>query len=149
MPRQVYVRGHYRRLPAKRSISGLGCLLLCAGLVALYALFTAHPTLLLWLLGGCALVLGCFIAYKIDRRRTQRWTQMLAETQRQGRDSRYIPTPVRQEVWSRCKGQCVQCGSTFYLEFDHIIPLSKGGATSVNNLQLLCRGCNSRKAASI
>ena len=65
------------------------------------------------------------------------------------RDSRYIPAEVRSEVWYRDNGQCVICGATEYLEFDHIIPHSKGGATSVDNLQLLCRACNSRKSDSI
>lgn len=35
------------------------------------------------------------------------------------------------------------------VEFDHIIPLSKGGATSVDNLRLLCRQCNRKKSNSI
>jgi len=67
----------------------------------------------------------------------------------QGYDTRYIPQQMRQEVWNRCYGACVECGSTFYLEYDHVIPLSKGGATSANNLQLLCRSCNQRKGYSI
>ncbi|WP_324198746.1 HNH endonuclease [Nocardia amamiensis] len=36
-----------------------------------------------------------------------------------------------------------------YLEFDHIIPLSRGGATSVANLQILCRRRNLEKGARI
>jgi 5-methylcytosine-specific restriction endonuclease McrA len=53
------------------------------------------------------------------------------------RDSRRIPQDVMAAVWQRCQGRCVQCGADSYLEFDHIIPLSKGGATSMGNLQLL------------
>lgn len=40
-------------------------------------------------------------------------------------------------------------GATEYLEFDHVIPYSLGGATSVQNLQLLCRGYNQRKGARL
>jgi hypothetical protein len=60
-------------------------------------------------------------------------------------DSRHIAQHVKQAVWHRDQGKCVQCGSASYLEFDHIIPFSKGGASSVNNVQLLCRKCNLSK----
>jgi len=53
--------------------------------------------------------------------------------------SRIIPSHVKQQVWKRDKGQCVQCGSTDHLHFDHIIPYSKGGTSLVaDNIQLLC-----------
>ncbi|WP_035920608.1 TerD family protein [Frankia sp. QA3] len=65
------------------------------------------------------------------------------------RDSRAIPQAVKAEVWQRDGGACVQCQATEYLEFDHVIPHSRGGATSVNNLQLLCRRCNQEKGARI
>jgi 5-methylcytosine-specific restriction endonuclease McrA len=63
--------------------------------------------------------------------------------------SRKIAQEVKTEVWQRDGGKCVECGAIEYLEFDHIIPLSKGGASSVNNLQLLCRKCNSKKSDKI
>lgn len=65
------------------------------------------------------------------------------------RDSRSIPQEVKAEVWQRDGGKCVECGESHYLEFDHIIPLSRGGATSASNLQILCRGCNREKGANI
>lgn len=65
------------------------------------------------------------------------------------RDTRSIPQHVRNAVWQRCGGRCVECGDTEYLEFDHIIPHSKGGATSESNLQVLCRGCNMAKSDRI
>lgn len=64
-------------------------------------------------------------------------------------DSRRIPQDVKLAVWQRDQGKCVQCGATTYLEFDHIIPHSKGGASTVNNIQLLCRRCNLQKSDRI
>jgi hypothetical protein len=63
--------------------------------------------------------------------------------------TRFIPQEVKIEVWQRDQGRCVQCGAQEYLEFDHVIPLSMGGATSANNLQLLCRKCNLAKGGRL
>ena len=60
-----------------------------------------------------------------------------------------IPERVRHAVWRRDQGRCVQCGSQERLEFDHIIPVSKGGSDTERNLQLLCEACNRTKGASI
>ncbi|GAB4587815.1 TerD family protein [Nocardia sp. IFM 10818] len=65
------------------------------------------------------------------------------------RDTRSIPQEVKAQVWQRDGGKCVECGDSHYLEFDHIIPLSRGGATSAANLQILCRACNRAKGARI
>lgn len=63
--------------------------------------------------------------------------------------SRAIPHEIRTAVWQRDGGRCVECGDQEYLEYDHIIPFSKGGATSLDNLQLLCRRCNLAKGDRI
>lgn len=63
--------------------------------------------------------------------------------------TRHIPGDVKREVYARDGGRCVQCGSDSYLEFDHIIPHAKGGANTVKNVQLLCRGCNNLKSDKI
>ena len=60
-----------------------------------------------------------------------------------------IPESMRTEIWRRDNGCCVTCGSRVNLEFDHIIPVSKGGATTTRNLQLLCQQCNRSKGARI
>ena len=60
-----------------------------------------------------------------------------------------IPKEVVDVVWRRDGGKCVYCGSTENLQLDHIIPFSKGGATTVENLQLLCQKCNLQKSNKI
>ncbi|TWU24080.1 HNH endonuclease [Novipirellula galeiformis] len=63
--------------------------------------------------------------------------------------SRHIPRDVRQRVWQRYGGQCADCGARDYLEFDHIIPVAKGGSNMDSNIQLLCRRCNLKKSDHI
>ena len=60
-----------------------------------------------------------------------------------------IPREVVDAVYRRDGGRCVYCGSTENLQLDHIIPFSKGGATILENLQLLCQKCNLEKSNHI
>jgi 5-methylcytosine-specific restriction endonuclease McrA len=57
-----------------------------------------------------------------------------------------IPEEVRMYVWRRDNGRCVKCNSDKNLEFDHIIPISKGGSNTERNIQLLCSECNKKKS---
>jgi hypothetical protein len=43
--------------------------------------------------------------------------------------------------------ECAYCGSTQQIEVDHIKPLSKGGTNDLDNLQFLCKKCNTKKGA--
>jgi HNH endonuclease len=60
--------------------------------------------------------------------------------------SRYISDPVKEEVFERDGGQCVKCGSTRDLQYDHVIPYSRGGSNTAANIQLLCGDCNRAKS---
>jgi hypothetical protein len=60
-----------------------------------------------------------------------------------------IPESVQIFIWQRDQGQCVQCRSKERLEFDHIIPVAKGGSNTGRNIQLLCEACNRKKGKRI
>ena len=45
------------------------------------------------------------------------------------------------------QGWCEVCGGTSDLTLDHIVPLARGGTNEPGNVRVLCRSCNSRKAA--
>ncbi|WP_082104838.1 HNH endonuclease [Demequina maris] len=60
-----------------------------------------------------------------------------------------IAKEVRHSVWQRDRGRCTECGSNENLEFDHIIPVSMGGANTERNIQLLCEPCNRSKGATL
>lgn len=69
---------------------------------------------------------------------------------REHRPSRkLIPDAIKSAVWIRDQGCCVVCGSTNDLQFDHVIPYSKGGGDSEQNLQIMCGDCNRAKSARI
>jgi hypothetical protein len=63
--------------------------------------------------------------------------------------NRRIPQDIKDKVWNRDGGKCSNCGSRENLEFDHIIPFSKGGANTYRNIELLCEECNRVKSNKI
>lgn len=60
-----------------------------------------------------------------------------------------VSNKLRFVVYERDNYQCQKCGRTTDLEVDHIIPISKGGETTLDNLQTLCRSCNLEKSDKI
>lgn len=60
-----------------------------------------------------------------------------------------IGAALRTEVFERDAYRCVSCGGFKDLTCDHIHPESKGGPTTIENLQTMCRSCNSRKGVSV
>ena len=66
-----------------------------------------------------------------------------------------MTTDLRRKILERDGYKCQQCGVSvndepnLLLEIDHIIPVSKGGLTTEDNLQTLCWKCNRRKGSKI
>lgn len=62
-----------------------------------------------------------------------------------------IPKPLRTEVSRRDDARCRYCGlrqlgqsASFHV--DHVVPRSRGGTTSIDNLALQCPSCSLRKS---
>jgi hypothetical protein len=68
---------------------------------------------------------------------------------RAAKHSRYIPHAVRRQAWARHDGRCCfiaasgqRCQARSRLEFHHVVPFARGGATDADNLVLLCQAHN-------
>jgi 5-methylcytosine-specific restriction endonuclease McrA len=84
---------------------------------------------------------------KRDRQLRRAHDLLRAEVSTTRRES--IPEELRRLVFRRDEGACVTCGSRELLQFDHIIPVARGGATTIDNLQVLCANCNRAKSDDI
>ena len=65
--------------------------------------------------------------------------------------NKYVNVPykgvalTRQNIFRRDNFECQYCGSRKDLTLDHVIPRSKGGKSTWNNLVTACKRCNAKK----
>lgn len=62
---------------------------------------------------------------------------------------RIISVKLRRQVYARDGNACRICGAVENLSVDHIHPERHGGTLDLDNLQTLCRPCNSRKGSRV
>jgi hypothetical protein len=53
-------------------------------------------------------------------------------------------TALKTEIAKREGGKCLNCGSNYRPNYDHIDSWALGGKTTLQNLRLYCRNCNER-----
>ncbi len=57
-----------------------------------------------------------------------------------------VTNKIRFAIYERDDYRCQKCHAESYdLEIDHIVPIAKGGKSTVDNLQTLCHRCNVEK----
>ena len=92
---------------------------------------------------------------QIEKRKLGR-TRPPTRPARPATNARTIPAHVRRAVSERDRDQCAfvsadgrRCECRGNLEFDHVVPLSRGGATTVENVRLCCRAHNQYEAERV
>ncbi len=96
---------------------------------------------------GCpALVYGqprCSKHQRSERTELPAWTKAVRPSPAfQGYDAEY---QRNRKLILAYQPWCSACGTTEQLTADHILAYSQGGSNTLDNLQVLCRSCNSRK----
>ena len=82
-------------------------------------------------------------------------SQKLAKQEFMKTQRRLVTPAMRESIKIRDNYTCCKCGNSIYnepnllLEVAHIIPISKGGRTELNNMQTLCWKCNREKSNKI
>jgi 5-methylcytosine-specific restriction endonuclease McrA len=107
--------------------------------------------------GDVAQVLERALAALLEQLEKRKWAAtprlQVAAPRRVDRPTRTIPAHVRREVWRRDRGRCsfvgpdgTRCETTGRLEFDHVVPVARGGTATVDGIRLRCRPHNQLEA---
>lgn len=56
---------------------------------------------------------------------------------------------IKEYVFRKYGKKCLCCGTEKSIHLDHVVPVKKGGKDELDNLQPLCRDCNSSKGIKI
>ena len=106
--------------------------------------------------GDLALILDRALAVLVDqleRRKTGRVSHPRRTHVRSAPSrGRHIPAAVKRDVWARDEGRCAfigphgRCSETGFVEYHHVVPYARGGASDAANLELRCRAHNAYEA---
>lgn len=87
------------------------------------------------------------VAHEFDPDKHDSWRDLFFEHYRES-SNRYIPPKIRAAVYERDGHRCRYCDTKdgpFHL--DHVIPVSRGGESTPDNLTVACAKCNMEKGA--
>jgi len=99
--------------------------------------------------GDLPAVLDRVLDLAIERLEKKKFGAGSKPSGRRSNDTRHVPAHIKHAVWRRDGGQCTfisvsdhRCSERHRLEFDHIIPVARGGPSTVENIRLRCRTHN-------
>jgi 5-methylcytosine-specific restriction endonuclease McrA len=78
--------------------------------------------------------------------------QMVSRSKKAGVECLVTVEQLRQMLLAKYGTPCKYCNRVLVVKnftFDHIVPLSKGGASNIENLQVICKTCNHMKGSLI
>jgi len=83
---------------------------------------------------------------KIVRNNYQRHLESISNIPR--RDANIFTSKIstKEKVFDLYGRKCLCCGSTENITIDHVVSVKNGGVNEIENMQPLCKSCNSRKS---
>lgn len=94
--------------------------------------------------GSCAEI----IANAYNKKHSGRWLTWADDYIKPKYKKNPIGGKLQRLVHEKYLYRCVTCSTHLDLTCDHIVPESKGGGTVFENLQTMCRSCNSKKGVA-
>jgi hypothetical protein len=105
---------------------------------------------------GAEEILEAGLDLLLDRAARRRGLVVRPQQQPRPASPDHVPARVKREVWTRDGGRCqwkldsgAICGSTHRLELDHVVPRALGGASTADNLTVLCSVHNAVAARQV
>jgi hypothetical protein len=92
----------------------------------------------------------------LEKRKFAATEQPRPSQSRPDANPRAIPAHVKRAVWRRDQGRCTfvgenghRCDAREMLEFDHVMPVARGGEATVEGIRLRCRAHNYYEAERV
>jgi hypothetical protein len=106
--------------------------------------------------GDLALVIKSALAALLDRIESRKLGKAKNPRPASKSGGRYVPRAVRRAVVERDGERCSfvsgdgrRCDEKGFLELDHVVPVARGGESTVDGVRVLCRGHNQYEAKRV